>query len=278
MFFINIVTECIIMTKKKTGIQTETIPLSDVGFETALKVREGFDEETIDRYAEKWKDYMADLQEYENSSADGAVVKKPVCPFPLCKVARTDSGDDGKRFEAVSGGHRIQGAMEAGMTEMKVEIVEGTPEELLELAIVENRHHGRPNSSADLKRCILSLHEVFPGYTYREIAEVVGCGKSYVGLVLGEQKQSDRKTKQNSVTSKTQKDDSVQHEEEKESEESYSWSEFVPFVLKKAKMIKSPDDETAGAMENLAVGIVGHLAKTRPIKPLQDRIGKIKSK
>lgn len=252
--------------------QIITVPLEQIIFDTTSKVRAEVDRETIDRYKDLWDDYLEKVKEYEASPPSGKPAEKPRYPFPLCKAANRPPDDAGFCYDCVSGQHRVTAARQAGITELRMELVEGTKEELLLIAVQENRKHGRANSPNDLKQCIAALKQSFPDYTYRQIADLVGCSKTYVGLVLADGTAQKSKTTSDKINSRSGR----------------SISPARALAIVKDRLDKFPievfdeleklDNKTADSAKMLAIDLIKRLARDRSIKALQKTIAAIKSK
>lgn len=245
-------------------IKITEIPLASLCFDTAASVRCDTDERTIERYAARWRDYRDALAEYAGPSE-----VEPEYPFPSIKVAVIEN-DDGELYDCISGQHRAKGAIRAKMKTIRAEVVTGTPGELLRMAIEENRSHGKALSKPGQRKCIIAAHAAFPNLGCRPLAEMVGCSKSLVNLVLNEgknpkqsQRQSGKQKRRTTATDTEATDDTPV----------MTIPEFCEYVL---DTIRGEADErdpaTIKSLEGMALGIVKYLSAYQSIESLQERI------
>lgn len=168
-------------SKHHTQSRNLTLEPSQIAFNTVSKVRLRKHTPTIERYTERWKEYRDGQVEFQFSKKKEVIVPYP---FPPVLVAKMPMDQNGKEYDLISGMHRVLSAEKAEMGTIKAKLVEGAPEELLKMAIAENRGHGLPFSPEDISCCVLAYKKANPNVSIREIAKITGASKSTVGRIL----------------------------------------------------------------------------------------------
>jgi len=117
---------------------------------------------------------MGDLTELVQSISEKGILE-PVLVRPL---ATDEAGPRGSEFLVISGERRYQAARQAGLTEIPVIIMDVSPDEALEIALIENlqRKDLTPFEEAEGYRALGDVH----GYTHEEIASAVSKARSSV--------------------------------------------------------------------------------------------------
>lgn len=115
---------------------------------------------------------MGDLSELAASIADKGILE-PILVRPI-----EGSGGDGERFLIISGERRYRAAMMAGLSEVPAISMDVSPDEALEIAMVENlqRKDLTPFEEAEGYR---ALQDRFT-YTQEQIAKAVGKGRTVI--------------------------------------------------------------------------------------------------
>ena len=90
---------------------------------------------------------------------------------------------DGTHYWLADGFHRVAGAIEAGLTQIAVEIRDGTIREALLCAIEANAAHGLRWTNADKRRAVETLlrDDEWAKWSDREIARHCGASQPFVG-------------------------------------------------------------------------------------------------
>jgi hypothetical protein len=135
------------------------IPLASLELDPATQPRLGLDLTVVADYAE--------------AMAGGAT-------FPPVVVY-----SDGKRYWLADGWHRVAGARQAGLEEVKADVREGGRDEAQWHAVSANQTHGLRRKREDVQRAIeLALRNPRgAGQSNRQIAAHVGCDDKTVGAV-----------------------------------------------------------------------------------------------
>jgi hypothetical protein len=145
--------------------------LSDITQDDVFRSRVRDDEDTIERYAEKFARYKTAKENGED----------PKYPFPAVWVWKHDT-----THKKVTGTHRIAGAQLAGLDEILVEEFTGTEDEAIWLAMLDNDENGLQSSYGDLKYCVEKALKRFTDLTAGAIAVKLGCHRSYVHRIESE--------------------------------------------------------------------------------------------
>lgn len=177
-------------------VESIKVRLDQLRYETARKVRKEPDMKIVAQYADIWQDYLEARKKYkEDQEAGKENLEKPQPTFPRIKVVKVVPPDGEPYYEVASGEKRSLSAKEAGIIGLKVDVIEGTPEQLLKFAISENQKHGLRPSSEDIACCIKSLREIDPKITIRAMAGIIGTSKSTTERILSQMGQDSVKEK-----------------------------------------------------------------------------------
>lgn len=96
-------------------------------------------------------------------------------PFPPIAVSE---GDDGS-YQLWSGEHRLEAAIEYGLTHVPAEVWEGTIEELYARACKANLNHGQPYSVNDNVKMVRTALELCGELTGPQLAEITGLTRQW---------------------------------------------------------------------------------------------------
>ena len=160
--------EAIMSHSQSDEKKPQMMALADIQLSDDYRFRNKDDEETIDRYAERIRQYLDDVMENSETSF----------PFPPIYVLLVDSV-----YVVIAGRHRFQAAQKAGMTEMSC-IILTDHTEAIRIGLESNRRHGLPLNNADKTHCIKIAVTELTDLSNRMIADWIGCSDSYVGRVV----------------------------------------------------------------------------------------------
>ena len=156
------------------GEKETTLKLDDILLDDEYRIREKEDEATIAKYAELYRDNEAALKCKE----------KP--PHQMTLIVVWLDPNRGQ-YVLLGGFHRLEAARRAGLVEIRVSVVYGSPDEAFAVALKDNAKHGRPMSDGDKKYAIIKAFRRYDGAKgIREIAREVGCSASYASKINGE--------------------------------------------------------------------------------------------
>jgi hypothetical protein len=141
------------------SMNTTTLKLAEITFSQDLQVRAVISDATVEHYAER-------------------LIEEDLPPLIVYQV------DD--KYLLVDGYHRYRAAEKIKQTEFKCDIRTGTMEDAIWFAIGANRAHGLPLRGTDRRNAIVLALEKFPAKSEREIADQVGCSKTYVHKIKSE--------------------------------------------------------------------------------------------
>jgi len=150
-------------TPAKVG-KAKFVKLSDIVQSDTFRCRKQEDPKTVKKYSRVFKDYI------KANKKD----KDAVYPFPPIHIWL----DEDKQYLLVSGFHRFEAAKDAGIVKILAQIVTGTQEEVLMIAMRSNRY-GRKMSADDLRFAIEKALKLCQGITPGVIAKELGCHRSY---------------------------------------------------------------------------------------------------
>jgi ParB-like chromosome segregation protein Spo0J len=86
------------------------------------------------------------------------------------------------------GFHRITAARRLGFETIVVELKRGTREAAIEAGIAANSRHGKRLSTTERRRAIISLWDIHPDWSGRQIATAVGVSGTWVNETVGGEK------------------------------------------------------------------------------------------
>ena len=161
-----------------------TLKLSDIHLTDDYHFREQDDKETIDRYADIFRQYIEDKAKDESIQY----------PFPPIYVFY-----DGHRYIVVAGRHRYQAAKKIGLEKIPCFVLSDRAK-AIEVGLSSNSRHGLPLRSGDMARCIRMAIKEFPEWSNRRIADLIGCSAMRVGQIVN--KEQLRPSSQTTVTGK----------------------------------------------------------------------------
>jgi hypothetical protein len=115
--------------------------------------------------------------------------------FPPLKAVH-----DGKTYWLYSGFHRHAAYRKAGVTDVEVEVVDGTQKDAQWLSLAENQSHGLRRTNADKKRAVTAALKSRPKAPDREIAEHVGVDNKTVAKVRHELSEEIPQMRERTVT------------------------------------------------------------------------------
>lgn len=167
-------------TPKAADVKREQaeVSLIKIRIPAVNPARVSCDRETIENYKEIIAEYIAEREETKGQGP------APKFPFPVPKVKRIEPGEHGCDFEVIGGCHTLTAASKAGLESIEVEICDGSEQDLLIESIQDNAIHGLQYTREDIRHNVLNLKKVAPRMTSREMALIVGCGKSTVANIL----------------------------------------------------------------------------------------------
>ena len=119
---------------------TILVALSYILLDDTFRCREQDDEETNERYAERWTCFKVAVESGE----------KPEYPFPAVWVWQDADG----QYYLVAGFHRYQAACRSGLDKILVQVFKGTKNDAIWFAIQDNRNHPLRLNHGDVKYCI----------------------------------------------------------------------------------------------------------------------------
>jgi len=142
------------------------IKVNEITIDPAVAIREGTDEDTIQRYEDNFE------------------------RLPPVVVYKTDT-----KYLLADGFHRLAAAERKGLREIDAEIREGTDSEAKEYAIYANLRHGKPLTREEYKKAIFRLRNLHPKpkdpkrplpneWGVEKIAQAVGRDVAFVRTVL----------------------------------------------------------------------------------------------
>lgn len=109
---------------------------------------------------------------------------------------------DGRKYWLADGHHRLAGAVQAGCTEIRVNIISGTKTEALLFACGANAAHGLQRTNADKQNAIRIAHQLMnPGTPARAIARICGVSHSAVNDYLRNLRQPKSELEESSISS-----------------------------------------------------------------------------
>ena len=197
------------MQHNKTENIIITIELSKIVKSDDFRCREVEDTETIEGYTEVFTEYK-DAKDNGNS---------PEYPFPPIWVMK-----DQECYVLVTGYHRFESAVKAGMKEIQARQFQGTKEEAILFAMKDNKTNGLRLKYGDWKYCIAKALRMFPHKTAGAIAKELGCHRSYVYRIEKELSTNrqlpkvDKKKGADGKTRKTNKESKITKEAKQEIE------------------------------------------------------------
>jgi ParB-like chromosome segregation protein Spo0J len=121
------------------------LAIADIIVDPAIQIREGNDEDTVQRYMESFDS------------------------LPPVDVFDTEDG-----WLLADGFHRTAAGERLGRTEIEVATHEGTRAEAAVFAALANTRHGKPLSRAERNIAIDRLHSTYPEWSAQEIAKRMG--------------------------------------------------------------------------------------------------------
>ena len=142
-------------SEEQSSVATATLPLDNITLDPRLMIRASLDEDAIARYS----DISTDL--------------------PSVTIF-----NDGEHHWLADGFHRVEAAYHAGLTEIAVDIREGTFNDALEYAAIANTQHGKNLTREEYKTAVLALKEVHPEWGYDRIARALSRTTSFVRHTL----------------------------------------------------------------------------------------------
>ena len=216
--------------ENKTSIMS--VSINQIATSGKYKVR-NYDPGTVDRYAEILKNFIEEINIWKSGGAQG---DKPKCPFPRPKVIKHDDG----KIECITGHHTIQASARVGYKKIAVEIVFGSDQELLCMAIEDNLAHGRGYTDGELHIIVVRLHTECR-MSYRKIATIIGFSKSTVENIV----KSSKVSKSGQVAKKEPKPFDLQKHLEK----------FWTGLGKKANITECEIDVVVGSIEGFMLGM-----------------------
>jgi hypothetical protein len=143
----------------KSDESTE-VALGDIDLDCAIRVREKFNQEIVDKYAELIIE---------------GVTLPPIKVFRVNGVLKVTDGQ-----------HRCRAAKKAGRETIKAIIVEGSEQEALMDALGANAQHGLPRSNKDKRRVAILGIENFGHLSDREIAKICAVSNTFIGVIKAE--------------------------------------------------------------------------------------------
>ena len=146
------------------------LDVNEIQTREIFRCRERENIEKIGEYAERYADYKKAKDNGEN----------PTYPFLPIKVWYHNG-----EYILLGGHHRLKAALKAGFDKILVILSCGTEDEAFEIAMTDNQH-GLPLTRGDLKLCIEKTVKRFSDRTPRVIADMLGCGRTYVAEIIGE--------------------------------------------------------------------------------------------
>jgi hypothetical protein len=117
--------------------------------------------------------------------------------FPPLKAVH-----DGKTYWLYSGFHRHAAYRKAGITDVEVEVVEGTQKDAQWLSLAENQSHGLRRTNPDKRRAVQTAIKLRHKESDRAIAEHVGVDNKTVAKVRGDMESTEEIPQSSSRTGK----------------------------------------------------------------------------
>jgi len=156
----------------------QEIPLVQICLADRYRFRLLDDEETIERYADMYRQYLEDS-------------KTEFCPLGAIHVLRVEDKwilpngavlRDDYEYLVAAGRLRYFAAKKAGMQKLPC-IVLTDHEEAMKVGLGSNKH-GLRLKRGDVKRCIEIAVNVFPDKSSRWLADLIGCDESHVRRII----------------------------------------------------------------------------------------------
>lgn len=136
------------------------LPLTDIQRDEKFLVRLERNEQTVEDYAELFKDYKEGKIKY---------------PFPPITIWYDASG----RCILLAGDHRTAAGSMAGLTTIKARVFQGSEREAYMLAYKDNATNALPLSRGDKKYAITKALRLFPDKSLEFFVQELKCSKSY---------------------------------------------------------------------------------------------------
>lgn len=140
--------------------ESNEVALAEINLECAIRVREKFNQEVVDRYCELMK---------------AGVSLPPIKVFRVSGVLKVTDGQ-----------HRCRAAKKAGFETIKAIIVEGSEQDALKDALSANAQHGLPRSNKDKRRVAILGIQNFGHLSDRAIAEICQVSNTFIGEMKAE--------------------------------------------------------------------------------------------
>lgn len=138
-------------------METKTITLTSITIDDNLNVREGLDNETIERYMESFEQLP------------------PVVVF-----------DTGDRYLLADGFHRYEAVKKLGRDEIEAEIKQGTRQDAEKYAALANLQHGKPLTRAERRKAVERMLKLHTERANNWIAQDMGVSENTVKKYRGE--------------------------------------------------------------------------------------------
>jgi len=136
------------------------VKLKDITLDAGTQARASINPDTVTEYAERM--------------TEGDVFP-PVVLF-----------HDGSEYYVGDGFHRILSAERLTFTDIEAEVRKGTPQDALWYALGANRTNGQRMTRGDIRHAVEVALKTWPDKTQQEIAEQVGCNRSYLVRIQDE--------------------------------------------------------------------------------------------
>jgi len=136
------------------------------------------------------------------------------------------------------GMHRITAAMQIKLKAIPCDVITGTYEDCVKLALSANQTHGLRRSNKDKRQCVSTAIKTWPDISNRHIAEMMGVDDKTVGTI---RKELEEECAVAPTPVRTGKDDKKQSSEKKDSEPSGA---EIPHLTPQKSKKKEIKDQT----------------------------------
>jgi hypothetical protein len=168
-------------TLNKEGERTmneKWLDISVIKKREVFRIREKEDEANIERLR---------IAYLENKNAEKRG-ERPIHQIPLIVVWYDPRTSE---YVLVGGYHRLEAAIRAGLTKIRVLVFHGTEAEAFQVALDDNNTHGVRLSRGDLRYTIEKMLQRDPEQGIRAIARALKCAASYVSTIYNRLRQEE---------------------------------------------------------------------------------------
>jgi Homeodomain-like domain len=155
--------QALILASVQKRIESLKIQIANIKLDGGTQSRAGINQQVIDEYAAAWQ--------------DGAKFP-PIIAFY-----------DGENYWLADGFHRCSSAKQANVTEIEIDVRQGTRRDAVLYSVGANSSHGLRRTNDDKRRAVSTLlsDEEWAGWSDREIARRCGVHHDTVGRIRTEQ-------------------------------------------------------------------------------------------